>query len=141
MKQNYKLIRVIFTTIDFDRCSLRCQVYLDINIEGKPAGRVTMELFDDVKVGSQRFAELCEEKQGVGYWLSKIDSIHPTSYIKSSGVKSLTYSAAEQSPLPGGDSIADLEVEFENSKRRHDTEGLVSLVVKEPEDERPIKEK
>lgn len=75
----------------------------------------------------------------MGYWLSKFDGIYPT-YIKNAGVKSLTYSATEASPIAGGDSLAALEAEMSASGRRHDGAGLVSLVVGEAE-ERPVTEK
>lgn len=59
-------------------------------------------------------------------------------YIRNEGVKSLSYNAAGQSLIAGGDSVLQLEQELEASSRRHDASGLVSLVVKETT-ERPIK--
>ena len=51
------------------------QVFLDIEIDKNPAGRVVVELYDDVPIGSQRFADLAVGKDGVGYRLSKFDAI------------------------------------------------------------------
>lgn len=42
-------------------------------------GRIVVALLDDVKVGAQRFADLAEEKEGVGYRLSKFDGIFSVS--------------------------------------------------------------
>jgi len=53
------------------------QVYLDVKVEGDKIGRIVIDLFDDVRVGSQRFADLAEGKEGVGYRLSKFDGIFP----------------------------------------------------------------
>lgn len=55
------------------------QVYFDVKVEGQPAGRIVISLFDDAKTASQRFADLAEEKEGVGYRLSKFDGIFPVS--------------------------------------------------------------
>jgi hypothetical protein len=58
---------------------LHTQVYLDVKVEGERLGRIVVELLDDVAVGSQRFADLAEGKQGVGYRLSKFDGIFSVS--------------------------------------------------------------
>lgn len=55
------------------------KVYLDVKVEGQSAGRIVISLFDDVKVASQRFADLAEGKEGVGYRLSKFDGIFSVS--------------------------------------------------------------
>mmetsp|Transcript_26657 Transcript_26657/g.58131 ORF Transcript_26657/g.58131 Transcript_26657/m.58131 type:complete len:407 (-) Transcript_26657:1429-2649(-) len=114
-------------------------VYLDVKIEKAVVGRITVELFDDVKVGSDRFADLAEGREGVGYRLKRIDGIFET-HLRVEGVKSLSYSATQASPITGGDSTIDLEVEMEEGKHKHSEAGLVSLVVKE-EKERPVQEK
>lgn len=55
-----------------------------------------IELYDDVKVGAQRFLELVKGVDGVGYRLSKFDEIaDDKAYIVCSGIRSLTYSAGE----------------------------------------------
>ncbi len=51
------------------------QVFFDVKVEGKPAGRITVELFDDVPVGSQRFADLAVGSQGVNYRLNRFDYV------------------------------------------------------------------
>jgi hypothetical protein len=56
-------------------------VYLDVKVEGKPLGRIVIALNDDVRVGAARFADLSEEKDGVGYRLSKFDGIFSVSAL------------------------------------------------------------
>lgn len=55
-------------------------MYFDVKVEGERVGRIVVALLDDVKVGAQRFADLAEEKEGVGYRLSKFDGIFPVSH-------------------------------------------------------------
>lgn len=55
-------------------------MYLDINVDREPRGRITVELFPDVPVGAQRFADLARGVDGVGYSLAaKIDGVSPVS--------------------------------------------------------------
>jgi peptidyl-prolyl cis-trans isomerase B (cyclophilin B) len=55
------------------------QVFLDVKVEGENLGRIVVQLLDDAAVGSQRFADLAQGKQGVGYRLSKFDGIFSVS--------------------------------------------------------------
>lgn len=59
-------------------------------------------------------------------------------YLRNEGVKSLSYNAAGRSSIAGGDSVQALEEEMQASSRRHDSAGLVSIVVREAT-ERPVK--
>lgn len=59
-------------------------------------------------------------------------------YLRNEGVKSLSYNAAGRSAIAGGDSVQALEEEMQASSRRHDSAGLVSIVVREAT-ERPVK--
>ncbi len=53
-------------------------MYLDINVDREPRGRITVELFPDVPIGAQRFADLARGVDGVGYRLAaKIDGVSP----------------------------------------------------------------
>lgn len=52
------------------------QVYLDVKLEGTLLGRIVVELDSSLApVGAARFADLAQEKEGVGYRLSKFDGI------------------------------------------------------------------
>ncbi|WIA33093.1 hypothetical protein OEZ86_006247 [Tetradesmus obliquus] len=115
------------------------QVFLDVRVEGENIGRIVVELLGDAGVAGQRFADLAEGKQGVGYRLSKFDGIYST-YIRNEGVKSLSYTADGESLIAGGDSVQALEDEMDASSRRHDQAGLVSIVVREAQ-ERPVQER
>lgn len=48
-------------------------------MEGQSLGRIVIELTDNAPVAAQRFADLAEGKQGVGYRLSKFDGIFDVS--------------------------------------------------------------
>lgn len=120
------------------------RVFLDVRIDGEPAGRIEIELLPDAApVGARRFADLAEEKGGVGYRLAKWDGIFvDQGYLRCAGAKSLSYSADNVSQIAGGDSTLDLEREMDDASKRlsHDRAGLVSLVVREAE-ARPVKER
>ncbi|KAJ9513421.1 hypothetical protein QJQ45_005969 [Haematococcus lacustris] len=115
------------------------EVYLDVKLEGKALGRIVVQLFPDVTVGSARFRDLSIGKEGVGYRLARFDGIFPT-YIRCEGATTLSYSATGDSPIAGGASLEALERELEVQSRSHQGPGLVSLVVRDPV-ERPTQEK
>lgn len=122
------------------------RVYLDVRIDGQPAGRIEIELLPEfAPVGAQRFADLAEEKGGVGYRLAKWDGVFlEKGYLRNAGAKSLSYSADGVSQIAGGDSTLDLEREMDappaGSRPLHDRAGLISLVVREAV-ARPVKER
>ena len=58
--------------------SMSCtQVYFDMNVDGQSQGRIVVQLFDDVPIGSRRFMDLAEGHEGISYQLSKVDAIAP----------------------------------------------------------------
>ncbi|KIY95020.1 hypothetical protein MNEG_12941 [Monoraphidium neglectum] len=116
-------------------------VYLDVKLEGQKLGRITIELLPAVApVGAQRFADLSEGKQGVGYRLARFDRV-TEAFVRCEGVKSLSYSADGYSPIAGGDSTQALEEEMASpAALRHDAAGLVSIIVG-LEKEREVTEK
>jgi len=52
------------------------QVYFDVTVDGQSKGRITVALYDDVPVGSARFADLARGIQGVGFRRTKFDSVN-----------------------------------------------------------------
>ena len=113
------------------------QVYFDVTVDGELLGRIVVQTLPDAPIGSQRFLELAKGINGVSYTRSKIDGISEASYtpfsgtlkpsmallytytllivclqsfITSSGVLNLNYSAAGLSSITGGDTVEQLEV-------------------------------
>lgn len=84
------------------------RVSFEISVDGESIGRVTVALFQDVPVGTQRFAQLAEGIDGASYRRSKFNEIFPE-YIRNAGVKNLTYRADAQVRLAGGADTFALE--------------------------------
>ncbi|KAK9785432.1 hypothetical protein WJX73_003933 [Symbiochloris irregularis] len=66
-------------------------------------------------------------KKGVGYRLSKFDTLAPN-FIASSGVRSLSYGADTDDNIA---SLQQLEAEMADNARPHDKAGIVSLIVRD----------
>ena len=68
--------------------------FLEISVDRKPFGRIEIEVFSDpnVKIGEQRFLDLCEEIQGVGYKRGKINRLLD-SHIQGGALTNLSYRA------------------------------------------------
>ncbi|EIE24486.1 cyclophilin-like protein [Coccomyxa subellipsoidea C-169] len=115
------------------------QVYFDMNVAGESQGRIVVQLFDDVPIGSRRFMDLAEGHEGISYQLSKVDTIAPT-FIRVSELPRLSYSANDTATITGGDTVEQLEVELQDARHAHGEQGLVSLVVKDSRP-RPVKER
>ncbi len=49
----------------------------EISVDGQELGRFTVRLFDDVPVGTERFAQLAEGLDGASYRRSKFSEIYP----------------------------------------------------------------
>eukprot|EP00803_Ostreobium_quekettii_P010514 evm.model.scf_1182.1 EVM.evm.TU.scf_1182.1 scf_1182:7992-10578(-) len=114
------------------------QVFMDVEVDRKELGRIVVELLDgESAIGCQRFADLAVGIAGVGYRLSKFDDL-ADNFIRNEGVRRLTYSATQDSPIAGGDSVQDLLAELEKSSRTHNEAGLVSIIVRDDR-ERQIK--
>lgn len=65
--------------------SMPCmQVYFDMNVDGQSQGRIVVQLFDDVPIGSRRFSDLAEGHEGISYQLSKVDAIAPVCMLSAS---------------------------------------------------------
>ncbi|KAK9821515.1 hypothetical protein WJX74_005994 [Apatococcus lobatus] len=105
-------------------------VFMDFAVNSNPQGRIEIELFSDVPVGSRRFHQLAIGDRGVGYRLSKIDGVSKD-FVKSSGVSRLSYKEGDETSIAGGDALGQLEAEMELSKHPHTESGLVSILVKD----------
>ena len=109
--------------------------FLEISVDRKPFGRIEIEVFSDpnVKIGVQRFLDLCEEIQGVGYKRGKINRLLD-SHIQGGALTNLSYRADGRTAITGGLTAELLEEELDRSTRRHDVAGLVSLNVRPKRD-------
>ena len=109
--------------------------FLDISVDRKPFGRIEIEVFSDpnVKIGEQRFLDLCKEIQGVGYKRGKVSRLLD-SYIQGGALTNLSYLADGRTAITGGLTAELLEEELDRSTRRHDAAGLVSLNVRPKKD-------
>jgi len=108
------------------------RVFLDISIDGAPAGRLTVKLFDDVPVGAARFADLARDRGGVGYVRSPISAVSPGSFIASSGVARLSYSDVSKVEIAGGETVELLLEELAEHKHSPEAANTVSLTVAQP---------
>eukprot|EP00889_Picochlorum_renovo_P006058 jgi/Picre1/33088/NNA_008414.t1 len=109
------------------------RVFFDIAVDGKDFGRIEVELLGSkAKIAEQRFLDLVQGVQGVGYRRSKVAQLLDT-YITVGALPSLSYEANGRVLVTGGPNADALEDELDQSNLKHDAAGLVSINV------RPIK--
>jgi cyclophilin family peptidyl-prolyl cis-trans isomerase len=99
------------------------KVFMDIAIDGQPAGQIVIGLFGDtVPIGAQRFAELAAGKRGIGFRRKEFYKITKT-YIQNIGVRtfSLTGGVEDAAKFTGGDTAETTAEEREGHRlpRRH----------------------
>ena len=104
------------------------RVFFDISIGGKPAGRITMELFEDVPMTAENFRALCTGEKGA----CKSDPSKPLHFKGSFFHRIIPGFMAQGGDFTkgngtGGESIYGSKFKDENFKHPHTGRGDLSM--------------
>ncbi|CAA6665483.1 unnamed protein product [Spirodela intermedia] len=103
------------------------KAFLDVSIDGEPAGRIVVGLFGaDVPGGAARFAGLVSGAAGITYRRKPFIKIMP-GYIQHGGVR-----AGEPGAAAAGDLVAEWEKNRGSCRRTKNVAGSVGMIVRDP---------
>lgn len=112
------------------------RAFLDIAIDGEPAGRIVVGLYgDDAPAGAQRFGNLVSGASGISYTRKEFIKIMPN-YVQHGGVRSYGVDAEFASKNGGNLATDKLVEEWENANEKcpgtKNLAGSVGIVVRDP---------
>jgi peptidylprolyl isomerase len=127
MKPTHLIAATIMTIASTTSAAENPKVALDVNIDGKPAGTITLELFaDTVPKTAENFRALCTGEKGTG------KSGKPLSYAGSPFHRIIPGFMIQGGDFTrgngtGGESIYGEKFADENFERKHTSPGLLSM--------------
>ncbi|XP_031372222.1 peptidyl-prolyl cis-trans isomerase CYP26-2, chloroplastic [Punica granatum] len=112
------------------------RAFLDISIDGEPAGRIVIGLYgDDSPAGAARFSNLVSGAAGISYRRKEFVKIMPN-YVQHSGVRSygvdVELASRTGSDLTNQNLTEEWEREFEKCPGTKNLAGTVGIIVRNP---------
>lgn len=117
--------------------SLTKRAFIDISIDGEPAGRIIVGLYgNDAPVGVATFSDLVSGAAGISYRRKEFVKIMP-SYVQHGGVRSYGVDAEMAKRTGSTSTIENLVQEWERIEQRcgagtKNLAGSVSIIVRDP---------